>query len=173
MLMCYPLLPWPHAAGGNSLRRHPSLHPISIYHTHTRKKPLTIIFPLTIPRSSSSHCWDEKWLSSIISKTDSPTDLLSAFKPSLSEFMEKIKCGVKLHFLLNSASHRQNPTQTWAYMLGCVWKVTELSDFSESNWLWSSEQCRGRKYLHMWVLTCAGMYGLARGTVLMYDVQGF
>lgn len=57
----------------------------------------------------ASHRGDERRLSAIISQAHSPADLLSA---SLLEFMEQIKPGVKLRFLLKSASLRQNATQT-------------------------------------------------------------
>lgn len=56
-----------------------------------------------------------------------------------------------------------------------VWKSLKV-EFHKSDWMISSEQysvCGERKSLHMWVLTCVGMQRLARGTVLMYYVQGF
>lgn len=86
MLICYPLSPLPHTAGGNSWHRHP-LSPLCLSLSHARHEKVHwqlspfSVFPLTRPSLFSPHRWDEKWLSFIISKTDSPTDLLSAFKP--------------------------------------------------------------------------------------------
>lgn len=77
-----------------------SLHLVSLYHTHSREKPPTIISSFCLP----SHYPSLFFFSFIVSETDSPTDLLSACRPSLLEFMEEIKCNVKLDFLLNSPS---------------------------------------------------------------------
>lgn len=140
----------------------PHLSTLSLSITHTHHEEATDNDLASLSSLFSSHRWDEKWLSSIISKTDSPTDLLSAFKPSLLEFMEKIKCGVKLRFLLNSASLQQNPTQSLTSYAGICLKGDRAYCLIPLNPIGceAGEQCGGPgggKCLHMWVLTCAGM----------------
>lgn len=155
-LICYPLFPWPHTAGGHGSHRLPLSPPcLSLSHTLPGRSRWQLT-PLRLsshhPSLFSPHGWDEKWLSSIISMTDSPTDLLSACKPSLLEFMEQIKCSVKLHFTLNSA--KSHPAFSWN---GELWLRSDRAHYLISPNLigcgavrqWSG--CGGRKYLHMWV----------------------
>lgn len=119
-------------AGGNCWHR-PPLSPPCLTRSPTLQEEATdnyllSVFPLTIPPSFLPTFGMR--LSSIISKTDWPADLLSACTPSLLEFMEEIKCGVKVHFLLNSPSFQQNPTRllvhTLSYSMPKRWQSTLL-----------------------------------------------
>lgn len=107
------------------------------------KRALTTIFLLTVyPSLCSSQGWDKYWLVTIISKTDSPTDLLFSFKPSLlPEFMEKIKCDVKPHFLLHSISLHHSFCLKGGKALW--FSLNEIHCKAVNN--------GRRKYLHIWV----------------------
>lgn len=97
---------------------------LSPTHTHTHTTPQDKTTDNDLPSHHPTrffHCSDKKWLASIISKTGSPADLLSPFEPSLRwSLWKRLNVVLKPHFLLNSASLHQNPTQTRVHMLGFV-----------------------------------------------------